>query len=168
MVVLQAYQAKHQEKCAFSITENHLSGCGVGSDDDVGMSVSCLYRCDSHSRKESERRPVTHCQTVSEPIRSDGSCIQCNTFLYMRPLQWWLRTKGFSPRGNLFRMTKVTRRCLDSCLKARCWGLLFVGRSAQGLWEGNHLTWHINCLEKLAVFHALKHLLPVETGSEAW
>ncbi|KAL0198303.1 hypothetical protein M9458_006843, partial [Cirrhinus mrigala] len=32
--------------------------------------------------------------------------------LYMRPLQWWLRTKGFSPRGNPFRMIKVTQRCL--------------------------------------------------------
>ncbi len=30
----------------------------------------------------------------------------------MRPLQWLLRTKGFSPRGNPFRMIKVTRRCL--------------------------------------------------------
>ncbi len=28
--------------------------------------------------------------------------------LYMRPLQWWLRTKGFSPRENPFRMIKVT------------------------------------------------------------
>ncbi len=80
MAVLQAYQAKHQEKCAFSTTENHLSGCGVGFDDDAGTSVSCSYRCDSHSRKESERRPVTHCQTVSETARSDGSCIQCDTF----------------------------------------------------------------------------------------
>ncbi len=32
--------------------------------------------------------------------------------LYMRPLQWWLKTKGFSPRGNPLRMIKVTRRCL--------------------------------------------------------
>ncbi len=31
---------------------------------------------------------------------------------YMRPLQWWLKSKGFSPRGNPFRMIKVTRRCL--------------------------------------------------------
>ncbi len=31
--------------------------------------------------------------------------------LYMRPLQWWLRTKGFFLRGNPFRMIKVTRRC---------------------------------------------------------
>ncbi len=32
--------------------------------------------------------------------------------LYMRPLQWWLKTKGFSPRGNPLRMIKVTRPCL--------------------------------------------------------
>ncbi|KAI2652402.1 Transposon Ty3-G Gag-Pol polyprotein [Labeo rohita] len=32
--------------------------------------------------------------------------------LYMRPLQWWLKTRGFSPRGNPLRMIKVTRRCL--------------------------------------------------------
>ncbi len=34
--------------------------------------------------------------------------------LYMTPLQWWLRTKGFSPRGNSFCMIKVTRRCLHA------------------------------------------------------
>ncbi len=28
--------------------------------------------------------------------------------LYMRSLQWWLRTKGFSLRGNPFRLVKVT------------------------------------------------------------
>ncbi len=36
--------------------------------------------------------------------------------LYMRPLQWWLKTKGFYPRGNQLCMIKVTRfyfRALD-------------------------------------------------------
>ncbi len=32
--------------------------------------------------------------------------------LYMRPLQWWLKTKGFSPRGNPLRMIRVSRRCV--------------------------------------------------------
>ncbi len=32
--------------------------------------------------------------------------------LYLRPLQWWLRNKGFSPRGNPLRMIKVMRGCL--------------------------------------------------------
>ncbi|KAL1268872.1 hypothetical protein QQF64_034235 [Cirrhinus molitorella] len=40
------------------------------------------------------------------------------------------------------------------------WGAVMSGRSAQGLWEGHHLMWHINCLEMLAVFRALKHFLP--------
>ncbi len=31
---------------------------------------------------------------------------------------------------------------------------------AQGLWECPHLTWHINCLEMLAVFQASKQFLP--------
>ncbi len=34
------------------------------------------------------------------------------------------------------------------------------GHPARGLWSGHHLTWHINCLEMLAVFPALKHFLP--------
>ncbi|KAI2662333.1 Transposon Ty3-G Gag-Pol polyprotein [Labeo rohita] len=107
--------------------------------------------------------------------------------LYMRPLQWWLRTKGFSPRGNPFRMIKVTRQCLRALdmwkkpwflsqgpvLGAPCrritlatdasltgWGAVMSGHPARGLWSSRHLTWHINCLEMLAVFRALKHFLP--------
>ncbi len=34
--------------------------------------------------------------------------------LYMKPLQWWFRTKGFSQRGNPFCMIKVTRQCLGN------------------------------------------------------
>ncbi|KAL0155412.1 hypothetical protein M9458_049675, partial [Cirrhinus mrigala] len=30
---------------------------------------------------------------------------------------------------------------------------------ARSLWSGRHLAWHINCLEMLAVFRALKHFL---------
>ncbi|KAL0157249.1 hypothetical protein M9458_048495, partial [Cirrhinus mrigala] len=107
--------------------------------------------------------------------------------LYMRPLQWWLKTKGFSPRGNPLRMIRVTRRCLRALdmwrkpwflsqgpvLGAPCrrvtlatdasltgWGAVMSGHPARGLWSGRQLTWHINCLEMLAVFQALKHFLP--------
>ncbi len=103
--------------------------------------------------------------------------------LYMRPLQWWLKTKGFSPRENLLRIIKVTRRCLHALnmwrkpwylsqgpvLGAHCchvmlatdatltgWGVVMSGQPARGLWSDRHLTWHINCL---AVFRALKHFL---------
>ncbi|KAL0147294.1 hypothetical protein M9458_057396 [Cirrhinus mrigala] len=107
--------------------------------------------------------------------------------LYMRPLQWWLKSRGFSPRGNPLRMIKVTRRCLRALdmwrrpwflsqgpvLGAPCrrvtlatdasltgWGAVMSGHPARGLWSGHQLTWHINCLEMLAVFRALKHFLP--------
>ncbi|XP_077061833.1 uncharacterized protein LOC143714498 [Siphateles boraxobius] len=114
-----------------------------------------------------------------------SNVIPCG-LLYMRPLQWWLRTKGFSPRGNPLRTFKVTRRCLRALvmwretwflskgpvLGALCrritlttdasltgWGAVMSGRPAQGLWQDHHLSWHINCLEMLAVFQALKHFL---------
>ncbi len=107
--------------------------------------------------------------------------------LYMRPLQWWLKTKGFSLRGNPLRTIKVTRRCLRALdmwrkpwflsqgpvLGAPChritlatdasltsWGAVMSGHPACGLWNGHHLKWHINCLEMLAMFRALKHFLP--------
>ncbi len=104
--------------------------------------------------------------------------------LYMRPLQWWLRTKWFSQRGNPFR--KVMRRCFRalvmwkkpwflsqtpvlgaSCRRRMlttdasltCWGAILEGRSSQGLWKDHHLSRHINRLEMLAVFLALKNFL---------
>ncbi len=103
--------------------------------------------------------------------------------LYMRPLQWWLRTKGFSLRGNPFLMIKVTRRCFRALvmwkkpwflsqghvLEASCcrkmlktdasltgWGAILEGCSSQGLWKDHHLSWHINRLE---MFAALKNFL---------
>ncbi|KAA0701345.1 hypothetical protein E1301_Tti024361 [Triplophysa tibetana] len=41
------------------------------------------------------------------------------------------------------------------------WGATVEGRSASGLWTEQHLHWHINCLEMLAVIRALKYFLPV-------
>ncbi len=40
------------------------------------------------------------------------------------------------------------------------WEAVMEGYPARGLWSGRHLTWHINCLEILAVFRGLKHFLP--------
>ncbi|KAL0161370.1 hypothetical protein M9458_045095, partial [Cirrhinus mrigala] len=100
--------------------------------------------------------------------------------LYMRPLQWWLKTRGFSPRGNPLRMIKVTRRCLRALdmwrkpwflsqgpvLGAPCrrvslaMDASLTGWGAGGHPDGHQLTWHINCLEMLAVFQGLKHFFP--------
>ncbi|KAL0148119.1 hypothetical protein M9458_056589 [Cirrhinus mrigala] len=73
-------ETERQEKCAFSITEDHLSGRGVGFDHDAGTSVSCSDRVDPHCSQESEGRPVTHCQAVPATAGSDGSSVQRDTF----------------------------------------------------------------------------------------
>ncbi|KAI2666023.1 Transposon Ty3-I Gag-Pol polyprotein [Labeo rohita] len=106
--------------------------------------------------------------------------------LHMRPFQLWLRARGFHPRANPQRQIRVTRQGLrtlsmwfrprfltlgptlgpccrrkmlttDASLKG--WGAVLNGRPAQGIWRGHHLNWHINCLEMMAVFQALKYFL---------
>ncbi len=58
-------KTKRQERCAFSITEDHLSRHGVGFDHDAGTIVPCSVRVDPHDSQVGEIRPVTHCQEVS-------------------------------------------------------------------------------------------------------
>ncbi|KAI2665260.1 Transposon Ty3-G Gag-Pol polyprotein [Labeo rohita] len=73
-------EIERQGKCAFSTTENHLSGRGVGFDHDAGTVVSCSDRVDPHCSQESEGRPVTHCEAVPATAGSDGSSVQHDTF----------------------------------------------------------------------------------------
>ncbi len=48
----------------------------------------------------------------------------------------------------------------DRCIShGSLWGTIQEGRSSQSLWKDQHLSWHINCLEMLAVFLALKNFL---------
>ncbi|KAI2644944.1 Transposon Ty3-I Gag-Pol polyprotein [Labeo rohita] len=145
---------KRQEKCAFSTTEDHLPGRGVGFDLDAGMSISCLDRVDPHLSQESQNRPVTHCQTVLDTVGSDGSCVQQNTFW---PATWrkcWFLNQG----PVLGAPCRCVMLATDTSLFG--WGAVISGHPARGLWSGHHLTWHINRLEMLAVFQALKHFLP--------
>ncbi len=108
-------KTERQEECAFSSSENHLSGCGLGFDHDAGTYVTCSDRVDPHCSRESERRPVTHCQAGSETAGSDGSCVQCDTSwsaVHETPTGVAQDQGFFFLRGNPLRMIKVTRRCL--------------------------------------------------------
>ncbi len=64
-------KTERQEKCSLSSSENHLSGCGVRFAHDIS---------DPHRSREGKRRPVTHCEAVSETAGSDGSYVQCDTY----------------------------------------------------------------------------------------
>ncbi len=48
---------------------------------DAGAPVTGTYRAHAVGCEKNKARPVTHCQTVSETVRSYGSSIQCDTFL---------------------------------------------------------------------------------------
>ncbi|KAI2655577.1 Transposon Ty3-G Gag-Pol polyprotein [Labeo rohita] len=169
--------------------KNHLSRCGMGFDHDAGTVVSCSDRVDPRCSQESQSRPVTHCQAVSTTAGSDGGCVQRDTFwpaVHETPTVV-AQNQGVLPEEKPLRMIKVTRRCLRALdmwrnpwflsqgpvLGAPCrrvtlatdasltgWGAVMSGHTARGLWRGHQLTWHINCLEMLAVFQALKHFLP--------
>ncbi len=108
--------AKRQKECAFSTTEDYIPWRGMGLNVDAGAPVTGTYRVHPVSCQKIKARPVTHCQTVSERLlglMAATSNVIPFGLLYMRLLQWWLRTKGFSPKGNAFRMIKVTPAMLS-------------------------------------------------------
>ncbi len=72
--------AKRQKECTFSTTEVHFPGRGMGLNIDAGAPVTGTYRVHPVGCEKNKARPVTHCQTVSETVRSYDSSIQCDTF----------------------------------------------------------------------------------------
>ncbi len=98
-------------KVCFFSTENHLSG---------------------HGGNPSKRRLVTHCQKFRKLLGMISAASNVIPFglLYMRPLQWWRKTKGFSPRGKstsydqgyaaMPTCLRDVEETLGFCLKAWC------------------------------------------------
>ncbi len=161
----------------------------MGFDYDAGTYVACSDHVDPHGSKESERRPFTHCQAAPETAGTDGSCVQRDIFwpaVHETPTvvaqdQWVLpegkpasHAQGHAALPSCLRHVEETLvlisglgagsswspRMLVTDASLTGWGGVMSGRSARGLWSGHHLTWHINCLELLAVFLALKPFLP--------
>ncbi len=94
-------KTKHQEKCAFSITEDHLSG-GVVWDSTMMQAqlspawieliltaVARFIECQSLTVK---------CFQKLLGLMAAASNVIHFGLLYTRPLQWWLKSKGFSQR----------------------------------------------------------------------
>ncbi len=104
-------------KVCFSSTENHLSGRGVGSDHDTGtyMSPARIESILMSVKRVREGQSLTVIQFQNLlGLMSAASNLIPFGLLYMRPLQWWLKTKAFSPRGNPLCMIKATRLCLHA------------------------------------------------------
>ncbi len=96
--------AKRQKECDFSTSEDHFSWRGMGLNVDAGAPVTGTYRVHPVSCKKYKARPVTHCKQFQILLGLMAAASNMTAFglLYMRTLQWWLRTKGFSLRGNPF------------------------------------------------------------------
>ncbi len=96
----------------FSSTENHLSGHGPTTMK-ARMSPARIKSILTSVKRVREGRSLTVNQFQKLlGLMSAASNVIPFGLLYMRPLQWWLKTKGFSLRRNPLRMIKVTRQCL--------------------------------------------------------
>ncbi|KAI2664001.1 ORF V: Enzymatic polyprotein [Labeo rohita] len=163
----------------FNAKKSVLSRHGVGFDHDAGTFVTCSDRVDPHCSHESERRPVTHCKAVPATAGSDGSCVQRDTFwpaVHETPTVV-AQDQGVLPEGKPV-LHDQGHAAMPTCLRhveealvpvsgpgatdasLTGWGAVMSGHPARGLWSSRYLTWHINCLEMLAMFRALKHFLP--------
>ncbi len=167
--------------------DNVLGGC-MGFDHDAGTAVSCTQQSILNALKNiklGQRITVHYLQRV---LGLMAAAIQGDTLglLHMRSFQLWLRARGFHPRANPQRQIRVTRQglrtlsmwfrprfltlgpTLGPCCRRKMlttdasltgWGAVLDGRPAQGIWRGHLLKWHINCLEMMALFQALKYFL---------
>ncbi len=127
--------------------------------------------------------PLKHFQRLLGHMASSAATTPLG-LLHMRPLQRWLHDRvprwawrhgtyrvsltpscrrTFSPWSDLaflragVPLEQVSRHVVVSTdASATGWGAMCNGHAAAGLWTGPQLQWHINCLELLAVWLALR------------
>ena len=58
----------------------------------------------------------------------------------------------------------ISRKVITTDASLKGWGATFEGRTARGLWDRSMKTAHINYLELMAVFLAVKHFEPLVSG----
>jgi len=174
-----------QEEFINSSTENYFPWGSMGFSHSVGTVVSCSYKHHLHHSNEYQAKPGHHCQTLSKGSGSPGSNIPHDSFwpaAYEGPAVVAQDQRVF-PEGESIFTSKVTRRSIHSLvvwnkpwflsqgpvLGASCqrkkmttdassWGAVMEGRNTRGLLKDYHLSWHINCLEMLAVILPLRGL----------
>ncbi len=141
-----------------------------------------MLRClESLQRKKAV--PLKHFQRLLGHMASSAAITPLG-LLHMRPLQRWLHDRvprwawrhgtyrvsltpscrrTFSPWSDLaflragVPLEQVSRHVVVSTdASATGWGAMCNGHAAAGLWTGPQLQWHINCLELLAVWLALR------------
>ncbi len=147
----------------------------------VERAQSMLNCLESFQRKRAV--PLKHFQRLLGHMASAAAVTPLG-LLHMRPLQHWLhdRVPRWAWRRGTYRVS-VTPSCrqtfgpwsdlaflragvplgqvsrhvvVSTDASAMGWGAMCNGHAAAGLWTGSRLQWHINCLELLAVWLALR------------
>ncbi len=141
-----------------------------------------MLRC-LESLQHKRAVPLKHFQRLLGHMASSAAITPLG-LLHMRPLQRWLHDRvprwawrhgtyrvsltpscrrTFSPWSDLaflragVPLEQVSRHVVVSTdASATGWGAMCNGHAAAGLWTGPQLQWHINCLELLAVWLALR------------
>ncbi len=147
----------------------------------VERAQSMLNCLESFQRKRAV--PLKHFQRLLGHMAS-AAAVTLLGLLHMRPLQHWLHDwvprwawrcgtyrvsvtpscrQTFGPWSDLaflragVPLVQVSRHVVVSTdASAMGWGAMCNGHAAAGLWTGSRLQWHVNCLELLAVWLALR------------
>ncbi len=145
----------------------------MGLNLDAGAPVTDTYIVHPVGCGKNKARPVTHCQTVSETVRSYGISIQRDTFWIVahetpavvaqdqrvfREGQPLLHDEGHAAMPSYLGNVEETlflsqgpvlgascrRMMLTTDASLTGWGAILEGRSSQSLWKNHHLSWHVN------------------------
>ncbi len=128
--------AKHQKECALSTTEDQFPWRGMGLNVDAGTPVTVTYRVFPRGN----------------PFRMIMVMQRCFHALVMWKKPWFLS------QGPVL-VASCRHKILMTDASLTGWGAILEGRSSQGMLKDQHLSWHINRLEMLAEFLALKNFL---------
>ncbi len=152
-------KTKRQERCAFSITEDHLSRHGVGFDHDAGTIVPCSVRVNPHDSQVGEIRPVTHGQEISGLLGLMAAASNMVTFglLSAETRFSCSRSRGAAGAGA---GSSLSSRTLATDASLNGWGAVMSGRLAHSLWSGCHLMWNIITAWRCWLCSSIKHFLP--------
>ncbi len=169
--------------CAEDLFSRH--GVGLGQPHSTSLSGACsvdaelpgVFPAQEGGSTETFQRLLGH--------MASAAAVTPLGLLHMRPLQHWLhdRVPRWAWRRGTYRVS-VTPSCrqtfgpwsdlaflragvplgqvsrhvvVSTDASAMGWGAMCNGHAAAGLWTGSRLQWHINCLELLAVWLALRH-----------
>ncbi len=165
--VILAYMKKlglrlNAKRSVFSTTEDHFYWCGMS----ILSAVKSIRLGQSLTVKQFQRllglmaaasNVIPFGLLHMRPLSGDPFCMIKVMRRCLHALVMW-KKPWFQSQGPVLRASS-RRKMLTTDASLMGWGVILEGRSRQGLWKDHHLSWHINRLEMLAVFLALKNFV---------